>query len=98
MLECLTHNFKDGDTPWILGLIDEVSDPDDIHNIGLDLLNICDQVPAENTAPLLLWTYNRTPCSMCRDSSVNHLSSLNALSAEIAAEFEYDCAHDRYDS
>ena len=91
-LELLQYNWREGDYPVIEALLFTPSDNTILHCATSNLIDIYDANESPETAALLLWVYENTPCSMCREMAVKRLVELNALPVKLKHECRYDCS------
>jgi hypothetical protein len=69
----LVPNFRDGDEALLLNAAGRLRSPEDRHSFVLDVLSLIEHNPQGNWRDLVLWVYERTPCSHCRESAVEVL-------------------------
>gem|GEM_PF-4899910 len=87
----LAKNALPEDGPAILEAARTLADVWDIHGVGLDLLQIADRMEATDC---LLWVYESTPCSFCRESAVRKLIETGHAPDALLQECFLDCAPD----
>lgn len=77
----LASNYRSGDLAMILPMLRDLRDNDEVHDLGLAILNLTDEndVSVEDSADILLLLYERTPCSMCRADVVSRLFKARGL-------------------
>jgi hypothetical protein len=75
----------------IMALLPENATDEIVHHLGLDILGLHRAMPSPGLIDLLLWVYERTPCSFCRNSAVTDLLQLGPLPAELRIECADDC-------
>lgn len=89
-LGLLIKNYRAGDWLTIREGLTLTDDPDAMHDLFQDLLDVYEENPdAEAVEPMLL-AYEHTPCSNCRHRAVALLRSMDRLPGWIRDE----CAHD----
>jgi hypothetical protein len=88
----LASNYRSGDLNTILPMLRDLSDKDEIHDLGLAVLNLTGEndVPVEESGDILILLYERTPCSMCRGDAVSRLFKAGQVPAWIADECRFD--------
>jgi hypothetical protein len=88
----LASNYRSGDLAMILPMLRDLTDNDEVHDLGLAILNLTGEndVSVENSADLLLLLYERTPCSMCRGDVVSRLFNARRVPDWMADECRFD--------
>jgi hypothetical protein len=85
------NNYHSGDAELILTGLNEVEiDPDDLLMIGCSIIKLSQQQSDLEAAILLMWMYDRTPCSCCRERAMTQLEKDRQLSDILLAEYRYD--------
>ncbi len=91
----LKQNFVSGDEQFILRWLGENTatdlPADDVHGIGLDLLNVFEVNEESDVKGPMTWVYQSTPCSLCRSGAFKLLVNRNAASHELLEECRHDC-------
>jgi hypothetical protein len=94
----LENNFVAGDEQFICRWLEEADSSEhsslsieEVHGIGLDLANVFERAADADVAKPLLWTYDRTPCSICRCRALEVLVQHGAVSDGLLDECRYDC-------
>ena len=94
-VELLARNFRPGDHAIALRWFEAEEDPETLHSLGMDLTNLWERYPDEETeVPMLLAMYERGPCSFCREKTVRRLVERGALTEELRLECSYDANGD----
>jgi hypothetical protein len=91
VLNIFEKNFANEDAKLISDAI-LASKPtkDDIHHFGLSITGIAKVNKSSELKDILIWTYENTPCSNCRDSVVRRLNEIGAFSREMIDECVWD--------
>ncbi len=95
-IRVLESNFHRGDERLVASLLTdvEVYDPDDLHDVVLDLISLFFKRPEGRWQPHAEWVYEHSPCSMCRGSAVDWLVEHGVLPETIREEGAYDAEPD----
>ena len=95
VLDLFVENFGDGDAKLIFEVIlKSKPSKDDIHRFGLSISSIAEGNRTKDMKDMLLWVYENTPCSMCRERAVKRLDEIEELSQEIIDECLWDGCED----
>jgi len=88
----LASNYRSGDLAIILPMLRDLSDNDEVHDLGLAILNLTGEndVSVEDSSDVLVLLYERTPCSMCRADVVSRLFNARRVPDWMAAECRFD--------
>ncbi|MEN6371421.1 MAG: hypothetical protein ABFD64_05335 [Armatimonadota bacterium] len=86
----LKENYAPGDYEFIETLLNSEKDPDSLHTICCDTLDVFKENPLPELLPALMLVYNQSPCSMCRASSVESMHSISDLPEWLIEESVYD--------
>lgn len=90
----LVGNYRQGDYGLVERALRAWQDRDEVHDLGLALLDLVEAHPApEAVAPLLL-LYERGPCSLCRRWGIDLLQKLGPLPGWLVAEGRHDAHPD----
>lgn len=84
-------NYRSGDDTAILAAVTPLTDDWDVHGTGLDVLRLSDRLDCRD---LLLWVYEQTPCSECRNSALRHLIDRVQAPELVLRECLADCLED----
>jgi hypothetical protein len=91
-IELLANNYRPGQYDRVRHLLPAKADDDHAHRLAMDIIASCRPDPRIEAVDCLLWVYERSPCSFCRNSVVDDLIRLDRLPASLAAECHDDCA------
>lgn len=95
VLDIFIRNYKPQDEELIMSQLKQLSPADDnAHGLGSSLLDICDENISSDLLGLLVWVYEKTPCSICRHHAVKRMAELNRMPDKILAECFYDADDD----
>jgi hypothetical protein len=86
----LRHNYRPGDHERIEQLLREPFDPDTMHWLAMDVLDVFEGNCLSAGTDCLLLVYERTPCSSCRGSTVRWLVKQKTAPAWLLAECRFD--------
>ena len=88
----LASNYIDGNFGYLDPLMRAAMDDDEAHDFGFALLKIFDHsvVPIAESEAMLLWLYERTPCSICRSTAASKLVELGRAPTWMAEEAPFD--------
>lgn len=89
-IELFVKNYQWGDDTLIESVLDNCNDPEDIHSIGIDLLDLAETQPYHELANCLSWVYEQTPCAHCRKNAVEILIARNLASEALLLECLWD--------
>lgn len=89
-VDLLQSNYRDGDDQLIERLLLAENDPEHLHTLCGNVHDVCKANPVPEAARLLLLTYEKSPCSICRSKDVELLRERGELPAWMIEE----CAHD----
>lgn len=73
----------------IYSLNDETDDLER-HKLGFDIRDICESQSDLKLVPLILWSYEYNPCSVCRERAIKLLDQFGFFTKELIEE----CLHD----
>jgi hypothetical protein len=94
----LVLNYQEGD--WLL--LDRITQqpltPDDYHQIGFTVTDLCEENYTVNAVSALLNVYERLPCSYCREFLVKTLHERDILPNWMLEECKYDANLDLRDA
>jgi len=94
-LDLFFENYKSSDAKLIINALNSVKpDPDDAHNLSLSIRNLSDYYRDPKLTDALIWVYENTPCTMCREYIVERLYELGRLNDSILRECLYDANED----
>lgn len=89
-LDLLVNNYTDADQHVIEAVVMRHLMTDELHGIGLSVIDVYESNPTADDPNILLHLYERGPCSVCRKSIVKQLLTRNALPEWIAKECLFD--------
>jgi len=91
VLDIFEKNFENDDANLISDAI-LTSKPakDDIHRFGLSIADIAKENKTSELKDMLIWVYENTPCSNCRERAAKGLNEIGALSQEMIDECLWD--------
>jgi hypothetical protein len=88
----IRSNYQGGDNELITDMLHKESDPDHLHLMCINVMEVYEDNPVpEGLNPLLL-VYERTPCSMCRWTCVETIRSTYTVPDWMIEECLYDAA------
>jgi len=90
-ISLLWNNALPGDEPAILAAIVPLSDDWDVHSVAMDMLKLGKDLDIREH---LIWVYENSPCSLCRNSAVRDLIEINQAPDSILQECLLDCDTD----
>ncbi len=94
-ISLLIKNSRRGDHEVVLSWFQREKERDAIHRMKIDLTRFWECHPdAMTETSMLLWIYERVPCSECRFYTVQRLIELDALPEVIRAECAFDANED----
>ncbi|HBG26169.1 MAG: hypothetical protein A2Y10_13485 [Planctomycetes bacterium GWF2_41_51] len=87
VFDIFSLNYSVGDAKLIMDtILASKADKHDIHSFGLSITSIAEENKTNELKELLIWVYENTPCSNCREQAVDRLKDIEALSQEIIDE------------
>jgi hypothetical protein len=91
VLDIFEKNFANDDARIISdSILASKPTEDDIHRFGLSITSIAEENKTSELKDMLMWVYENTPCSNCRESAVKRLNEIGALSQEMIDECMWD--------
>ncbi len=84
-------NYQPGDHHIIEAAIINLTDEQEIHNVCYALIDICKNNMSAELMGCLIWVYENSPCSVCRNDAVVLLKNNLLLPNELQAEYQFDC-------
>lgn len=88
----LKKNFQAGDAALLMGALRPDVDIHDLHGVGHDLLKVFSTNKTPECLEPMLFLYEHTPCSNCREDAVEIMMSTNTAPAWVLDECRFDCA------
>ncbi len=95
-LELFINNFQMGDSKFIEPLYKNLDfeDKDSLHWICMDTMELFENNQVKELIDTMLWTYENTPCTHCRNKIARLLIENNWLPDTLLNECLYDCVLD----
>jgi hypothetical protein len=93
-IDLLRSNFKEGDQSLIERALRKPLTDENIHSIGMSMLDIIKKRTRDEDTNILLLLYEQEPCSFCRESVVNALIERDRVPEWMIAECRYDANTD----
>lgn len=92
VLDIFEKNFANEDVKIIYDAIlaSKPTDEDDIHRFGLSITSIAEKNKTSELKDMLIWVYENTPCSNCRELAVTRLNEIGELKQEMIDECMWD--------
>jgi hypothetical protein len=87
-------NYQPGDYALIESALFTPEDRDVLHRIAHAILDLGEANPLSELANCLLWVYEQTPCTNCRENAVKCLIKLDCLPDSVREECRWDCSDD----
>lgn len=88
------ENYELGDNVFIEQSLFDSTDEDALHSVCMDLISVFEMHPENELLKSLLWAYENTPCSLCRESIVRKLCENRIIPDELIYECQFDCVED----
>ena len=90
-LKLFIENYTSGDAKLIINALNSVkSNLDDAHHLSHSIRNLIDYYRDPKLTDALIWVYENTPCTICREKMVEKLYEFGKLSDSILHECLYD--------
>jgi len=89
-IKFLVKNYQSGDFVLIQNALPVTVDKDEIHRIGSALVDLCQENNDPDLSELMLWVYEKTCCSICREQSIERLFQWNAMPMHCMQEAMFD--------
>ncbi len=86
----LANNYQDGDFALIERLLLAWTDRDEIHSLGYGLRDMAETQRRPESIGALSAAYERGPCSLCREHTVELLAAVQTLPTRLVAECQHD--------
>jgi hypothetical protein len=90
----LVKNYQPGDAAVIEAAMRDDFTPEEAHGVGLHLCDVFGANKTRECARLMEWTYEHTPCSMCRGDAFRILLSNGLAPDWMIRECAYDCSEE----
>jgi hypothetical protein len=95
VVDLFTKNYVEGDADLILAYLERAIPPDEeTHCVSISVLDICKENSSPSIAGLAEWTYQNTPCSVCRSEAVEQLLAVSKLPPAWTKECCFDANRD----
>jgi hypothetical protein len=93
-IELFVNNYQEGDSKYIDPLLNTVWDKDILHGACMDSIELFKKHPLEELVNSMLWVYENTPCTHCRNRAISLLIEKGWLPEIELNECLYDCVKD----
>ncbi len=90
----LIKNYQSGDNIFIESILPRINDEDTKHFVCMDLIEIFERHAVEELLTSLLWAYENTPCTYCREKIVKALINSSLIPPKLVDECQFDCVQD----
>jgi hypothetical protein len=75
----LRSNYESGDSQLIKGLLEQETDPDRLHLMCIDTMDVFEDNPVQEGLQPLLTVYEKDPCSVCRCTCIKTVQKIDAV-------------------
>ena len=96
-LPLFEKNYQPGDHLLWEPLFPRAGDADFLHAIALDFVRMAKEVKGDDLKDSLLWAYEYSPCSFCRQSAFKELVEREAAPRYVVEECLWDCQDETRD-
>lgn len=93
-IELFINNYQTGDSKYIEPLLNHIKDQDVSHGVCMDLIKLFEKHQSKECINMMLWAYENTPCTHCRNWAVQQLIENDCLPEAYLNECLYDCVED----
>lgn len=93
-IELFVNNYQESDSKFIEPMLTNVADKDIMHWACLDAIKLFEKHPLEELTNTMLWVYENTPCTHCRNNATQLLIENGWLPETQLNECLYDCVND----
>jgi hypothetical protein len=94
-LDLFIENYTSRDAKIIMNALNSVKpNRDEAHDFSHSIINLTDNYKDPQLTDILMWVYEKTPCTMCREDVVETLYELGKLDVSILNECLYDANED----
>jgi hypothetical protein len=83
-------SYREGDHRAIENAMFLPDDPDELHTLQSDLVDVFEDRPVPEATRLLLFAYEHGPCGICRDQAVEVIESGDSVPPWLAEECRFD--------
>ncbi len=87
----LERDYQHEDGRLLESVLDVPQNEEEAHSLGSDLLRVAGERGGAELTACLLWVYERTPCTLCRQKSVQALIKWETAPKSLLAECHWDC-------
>ncbi|AFY58354.1 hypothetical protein Riv7116_5993 [Rivularia sp. PCC 7116] len=87
-------NYQSGDNRFIESILPRINDEDTKHFVCMDLIKIFERHEVDELLTSLLWAYENTPCTHCREKIVKALIASRLIPQRLVDECQFDCVQD----
>lgn len=87
-------NYQSGDNRFIESILIRINDEDTKHFVCMDLIKIFERHAVDELLTSLLWAYENTPCTYCREKIVKALINSSLIPQRLVDECQFDCVED----
>ena len=92
-LDLFLHNYESGDASIITSALDTLHpNAEDSHSLALSLIQLSEEHGDPALAKALLWAYENTPCTICRESVLAQI-----VRFQQPDDILFECLHDSSD-
>jgi hypothetical protein len=93
-IELFINNYQIGDSKYIEPLLNHIKDNDVCHWVCMDVIKLFEKHQPKECINMMLWAYENTPCTHCRNWAVRLLIEKNWLPETYLNECLYDCVEE----
>ena len=94
VIRLFRQNYQAGDEAIIRTALPAEADDKAMHWVGLDLVALTSEVDQPELFECVVWLYEQTPCSYCRNSAYETLMKWRLAPTDILAEARWDSCHE----
>ncbi len=91
ILRLFVHNYQSGDHLIIDKMLTRLDNEIDIHNSCSTLIDICGKHFEPALLTCLLWVYECSPCTVCREEAVKLMVQHELLPQKLQEKCQFDC-------
>lgn len=93
-IELFANSYQAGDSKYIEPLLSHIENKDILHWVCMDAIKLFEKHPLIELINTMLWVYENTPCTHCRNWTVRLLVEKGWLPEKQLNECLYDCVED----
>lgn len=93
-IELFINNYQEGDSKYIDPILNTVEDKHILHGACMDTIKLFEKHPLKELVNVMLWVYENTPCTHCRNWAVGLLIEKGWLPEKQLNECLHDCVED----